>query len=110
MHVQTLLVAAALVPWMPAQAGPGVVTADGRVQLSADYLQGRAAGPGSNAWTLVVARDDEPAADAGERLRGWSEPGAMRALAERMSLSIANVPSTEGRRIRQVTLGLRLQF
>jgi hypothetical protein len=34
----------------------------------------------------------------------------VRALAERVTLSISRTPSTEGRRDRQVTVGLRLQF
>lgn len=94
-----------------AVAGEGdLIGSDVASPLSADYLQGRAGGPGSSAWSLVVDRVGESAAETAQRLRHWSETGAVRVLAERMSLSISRPPSTDGRRDRQVTVSLKLPF
>lgn len=107
-----LLTTIALVPALvaPASAMPPALAAPAPLTVSADYLQARAGGPGSSAWALVVDRVAEPVADGEDRQRPWITPGALNALAERLSLSLTRPPSTEGRRDRQLTVGLKLQF
>ncbi len=112
MHPATflLLLTTMAAPAATAAGAAGLIGSDAALPVSADPLLGRAGGPGSSAWSLVVDRAGESAAETAQRLRHWSESGAARALAERVTLSISRTPSTEGRRDRQVTVGLRLQF
>jgi len=107
-----LLSSIVLVPALvaPASAMPPALAAPAPLMVSTDYLQARAGGPGSSAWTLVVDRVAEPVAEGDDRQRPWIAPGALNVLAERLSLSVTRSPSTEGRRDRQLTVGLKLQF
>lgn len=93
-----------------AHAGRTSQDMDLRVAVGSAYLQARAVGPGSGAWALTVARDETPPALPSDATRDWSEPGAVRTLAERLSLNFGRNPSVEGRRVRQVSVELRLPF
>jgi hypothetical protein len=112
MTAAALLTTIALAPALvaPASAMPPVLAAPAPLTVSTDYLQARAGGPGSSAWALVVDRVTEPTADGEDRQRPWTAPGALNVLAERLSLSLSRSPSTEGRRDRLLTVGLKLQF
>jgi len=107
-----IVIVFALLPALvaPAAAMPPTLKAPAPLTVSADYLQARAGGPGSSAWALGVDRVAEPVVDGEERQRPWITPGAWNALAEHLSLSLTRSPSTEGRRDRQLTVGLKLQF
>jgi hypothetical protein len=113
MHARALaflITAAALTPCSSALAQRALIAPAAGATAPGDPLQRRATAPGGSAWPLSVAPDDEASPDAAERDRGWSAPGAMRALAERMSLDITQRPTLDGRRVRQVSVGLKLQF
>lgn len=107
-----LITAIVLMPALVATASamPPALAAPAPLMVSADYLQARAGGPGSSAWALGVDRVAEPAADVEDRQRPWVAPGTLSVLAERLSLSLTRSPSTEGRRDRQLSVGLKLQF
>ena len=74
-----------------------------------ERLAARRAGAGSPAWNLVVDRGS-PSGDGAPRPAGWSAPDAIGEWAQHLSLTVTRAPSTQGRRDRQVTVGVRLQF
>lgn len=94
---------------VPAGAIPAGWTDPAAAGPQQDRLPARAIGPGARAWTLTVDRHT-PGSDTTLRRVAWSEPGAAFDWVQHMSLSVARTPSTEGRRDRQVTVGVRLSF
>ena len=65
---------------------------------------------GRGAWVQVMPADDTATATPDMATRRWTETAAWRSVAERLTLSIDRNPSVEGRRVLQVTIGLRLSF
>jgi hypothetical protein len=93
---------ALLIATRPATAGTATGTWP-RPALAAEADTRRHGPPVAPADEGLAMNDDAAA-------RRWSEPAAWRGVAERLRVSIDRNPSVEGRRVLQVTIGLRLSF